>query len=140
VDGSASVGRVPPPLSTERSFARRYGWHSWLCASVDWRAGCRRPAEQWFSAELNRHKGRLLARQGQSETAEELYCKALSIAEKQEAKMWELRAVVSLAEFRRGQGSRAEARDLLALVYDWFAEGFGTPDLKQAKALLDELA
>jgi predicted ATPase len=82
----------------------------------------------------------LLARQGQSETAEGLYCKALSIAEKQEAKMWELRAVVSLAEFRRGQGSRAEARDLLALVYDWFAEGFGTPDLKQAKALLDELA
>jgi predicted ATPase len=99
-----------------------------------------RTGERWLSAELNRHKGRLLARQGQSEAAEELYCKALSIAEKQEAKMWELRAAVSLAELRRGQGSRAEARDLLAPVYGWFTEGFGTPDLKQAKALLDELA
>jgi predicted ATPase len=92
--------------------------------------------ERWFTAELRRHKGRLLLRQGHSEAAEELYRKALSIAEEQEAKLWELRAAVSLARLRRDQGHRAEARDLLAPVYGWFTEGFGTPDLKGAKALL----
>jgi len=95
--------------------------------------------ERWFAAELNRHKGQLLLRQGQAEAAEELYCKALNIAWEQEAKLWELRAAVSLARLRRDQGRRAEARDLLAPVYGWFTEGFGTPDLKDAKALLDEL-
>jgi predicted ATPase len=54
--------------------------------------------------------------------------------------MWELRAATSLARLRRDQGKRPEARDLLAPVYDWFTEGFDTPDLKDAKALLDQLA
>ena len=63
----------------------------------------------------------------------------MSIAEQQEAKLWELRAAVSLAQLRRDQRRRAQARDLLAPVYSWFTEGFGTPDLKEAKALLDEL-
>jgi class 3 adenylate cyclase/predicted ATPase len=98
-----------------------------------------RTGERWFAAELNRHKGQLLLRQGDSALAEELYHSALSIAQEQEAKLWELRAAASLARLRRDQGRRAEARDLLAPVYDWFTEGFGTPDLKQAKALLDEL-
>ena len=97
-----------------------------------------RTGERWFAAELYRHKGELL-RQGDPETAEELYYKALSIAGEQEAKLWELRAEVSLARLRRDQGRRAEARDLLAPVYGWFSEGFDTPDLKDAKALLDEL-
>ena len=99
-----------------------------------------RTGERWFAAELNRHKGQMLLRQGHSEAAEELYRKALSIAEEQEAKLWELRAAVSLARLRRDQGRHAEARDLLAPVYGWFTEGFDTPDLKEAKALLDELA
>jgi predicted ATPase len=94
---------------------------------------------RWFAAELNRHKGRFLLRQGHPEAAEELYRKALSIAEAQEAKLWELRAAVSFARLRRDQGRGAEARDLLAPVYGWFTEGFDTPDLKEAKALLDEL-
>jgi predicted ATPase len=98
-----------------------------------------RTGERWFAAELNRHKGQLLLRQGHSEVAEALYHKALSIAQEQEAKLWELRAAVSLARLRRDQGRRAEARDILAPVYGWFTEGFGTPDLKEAKALLDEL-
>jgi predicted ATPase len=99
----------------------------------------KRTGERWFAAELYRHKGQLLQRQGQSEAAEELYRKALSIAEEQGAKLWELRAVASLARLRRDQGRKAEARDLLAPVYGWFTEGFDTPDLKDARALLDEL-
>jgi class 3 adenylate cyclase/predicted ATPase len=98
-----------------------------------------RTGERWFAAELNRHKGQLLLRQGHAEGAEELYRRALSIAREQEAKMWELRAAVSLARLRRDQGRYAEARDLLPPVYGWFTEGFDTPDLKEAKALLDEL-
>ena len=98
-----------------------------------------RTGERWFISELNRQKGQLLLRQGDAEAAEELYRKALGIAKEQEAKLWELRAAVSLARLRRDQGRRAEARDLLAPVYGWFTEGFDTPDLKEAKALLDEL-
>ena len=98
-----------------------------------------RTGERWLEAELNRHRGRLLLRQGHSEAAEELYRKALSIAAEQEAKLWELRAAASLARLRRDQGRDAEALDLLAPVYGWFTEGFGTPDLKEAKSLLDEL-
>ena len=98
-----------------------------------------RTGERWFAAELNRHKGQLLLRQGYSEAAEELYRKALSTAEEQEAKLWELRASMSLARLRRDQGCFAEGRDLLAPVYGWFTEGFDTPDLKDAKTLLSEL-
>jgi TolB-like protein/predicted ATPase/class 3 adenylate cyclase len=98
-----------------------------------------RTGERWFAAEPNRHKGCLLLRQGHAGAAEELYRKALSIAREQEAKLWELRAAVSLARLRRDQRRRGEARDLLAPVYGWFTEGFDTPDLKEAKALLDEL-
>jgi predicted ATPase len=81
----------------------------------------------------------LLLRQGHSETAEELYRKALSIAVEQGAKLWELRAVASLARLRRDQRRHTEAHALLAPVFGWFTEGFDTPDLKEAKALLDEL-
>ena len=95
--------------------------------------------ERWFAAELNRQKGRLLLRRGRTEAVEELYRKALSIAEEQEAKLWELRAAVSLARLWADQGRRAEARDLLARVYSWFTEGFDIADLKEAKGLLDEL-
>jgi predicted ATPase len=99
-----------------------------------------RTGERWLAAELYRHKGELLLRQGHSEAVDELFRKALSIAEEQEAKLWELRAAASLARLRLDQCRRAEARELLAPVFAWFTEGFGTPDLKEAKALLDELA
>ena len=98
-----------------------------------------RTGERWLEAELYRHKGQLLLRQRHSEASEGLYRKALSIAQEQEAKLWELRAAASLARLRRNQGRRAEARDMLAPVYGWFTEGFGTPDLKEARALLEEL-
>jgi len=90
-------------------------------------------------AELYRLKGELLLRQGYIEAAEDLYHQALSIAGEQEAKLWELRTAVSFARLRRDQGRPSEARDLLAPVYGWFTEGFGTPDLKEAKSLLGEL-
>jgi predicted ATPase len=69
-----------------------------------------------------------------------LYRKALRLAEQQGAKLWELRAAVSLARLCRDQGSRAEARDLLAPICDWYTEGFNTRDLKEAKVLLDQLS
>jgi predicted ATPase len=98
-----------------------------------------RMGERWFAAELHRHKGQLLLRQGDAETAEELYRRALTIAEEQGAKLWELRAAMSLARLRRDQGCRLEAHDVLAPVYGWFTEDFDTQDLREAKALLDAL-
>jgi predicted ATPase len=98
-----------------------------------------RTGECWFAAELYRQKGQLLLREGHSEAADELYRKALSIGVEQEAKLWELRAAASLARLRRDQGRHVEARDLLAPVFGWFTEGFDTPDLKDAKMLLDAL-
>jgi len=95
--------------------------------------------ERWFAAELNRHKGQLLLRQGHCESAEKSYSKALTIAREHDAKLWELRAALSVARLRRDQGRHAEARGLLAPVYRWFTEGFHTSDLKEAKAMLTAL-
>ena len=64
----------------------------------------------------------------------------INVAQHQSAKTWELRAAMSMARLWRDQGKRDEARNLLAPVYGWFTEGFDTLDLKDAKALLDELA
>jgi predicted ATPase len=99
----------------------------------------KRTGERWLEPELYRHKGQLLLREGNSAVADELYRKALSIAREQEAKLWELRASVSLANLWCGQGRRADAGELLAPVYGWFTEGFDTPDLNEAKALTEEL-
>jgi predicted ATPase len=63
----------------------------------------------------------------------------LTIARKQQAKSWELRAAMSMARLWRDQGKRDDARNLLAPVYSWFIEGFDTLDLKEAKASLDQL-
>ncbi len=67
------------------------------------------------------------------------YQEARDVARRQRAKSMELRAATSLAKIRTEEGQRDEARDFLATVYDWFTEGFDTPDLRDAKALLDEL-
>jgi predicted ATPase len=73
------------------------------------------------------------------EKAQACFERALDIARRQRAKSWELRAAMSMARLWRDQGKRDDARDLLAPVYGWFTEGFDTLDLKEAKALLDEL-
>jgi predicted ATPase len=115
---------------------------------------------RWWEAELYRLKGELTLRkqfkvqssefkvpstqhptpstQAEAE-AEACFHKAIDIARKQQAKMWELRATVSLARLWRQQGKRDEARQMLAEIYHWFTEGFNTVDLKEAKGLLEEL-
>jgi predicted ATPase len=75
-----------------------------------------------------------------SEEAEAGFQHALAVARRQQAKSLELRAATSLARLWQQQGKVTEARELLAPVYDWFTEGFDTVDLKDAKALLDEIS
>src|SRR5215813_9954975 len=97
--------------------------------------------ERWCEAELYRLKGALLLQQHADNQAEAETCfhRAISLAQTQQAKSWELRVATSLARLWQSQGKRQEAHDLLAPVYGWFTEGFDTADLKDAKALLDEL-
>lgn len=96
--------------------------------------------QPYFDAELHRLQGEIVARRAEGrQSAEECFHRALDIARAQEAKSLELRAATSLARRWRDQGKHAEARKLLAPVYDWFTEGFDTGDLLDAKALLDEL-
>ena len=76
----------------------------------------------------------------QTELAEADFRDAIALARKMRAKLWELRATMSLARLLASQGRRDEARTILADIYNWFTEGFDTPDLLDAKALLDRLA
>jgi predicted ATPase len=98
--------------------------------------------ERWPEAEVHRIAGEiaLMSPKHDAAKAEGHFERALAVARAQQAKSWELRTVMSMAGLWRDQGKRNEARDLVAPVYGWFTEGFGTLDLKQAKALLDELA
>jgi predicted ATPase len=100
-----------------------------------------RTGERWFEAELHRLKGEALLRLSTASFSEGEACfvKALTVAREQGAKMWELRAATSLARLWAEQGERRKAYDLLAPVHGWFTEGFDTADLKDAKALLEEL-
>jgi predicted ATPase len=97
--------------------------------------------EKWLEAEVHRTAAEiaLISPQPDPEKAQANFERALEIARKQQAKSWELRAAMSMARLWRDQGKPQQARDLLAPVYAWFTEGFDTLDLKQAKALLDEL-
>jgi len=94
-----------------------------------------------WAPEVHRLIGDLLLRRNPAapDRAEASYRRAIERARSQEAKSWELRAATSLAQLWRDQGRPAEARELLAPVYGWFTEGFDTTDLKDAKALLEEI-
>ena len=98
--------------------------------------------EKWFEAEVHRIAGEiaLMVPGREAAKAEGYFDHALSVARQQQAKSWELRAAMSMARLWRDQGKPQQARELLAPVYGWFTEGFDTLDLKEAKALLDELA
>ena len=99
--------------------------------------------EKWGEAEAHRIAGEIALKSLPSliaEKAEAYFDRALTVARQQQAKSWELRAATSLARLWRDQGKVQLARELLAPVYGWFTEGFETRDLKEAKALLEELA
>ena len=94
----------------------------------------------FIEAEDHQVGGDVLVEYGDPRRAEESYNNALSVARRQSAKLFELRAATSLARLWRDQGKVQPARELLAPVYGWFTEGFDTLDLKDAKTLLEELA
>jgi predicted ATPase len=100
---------------------------------------------RWWEAELYRLRGELLLHaergvQNAAFTAEECFHQAIEIARRQQAKSLELRAVMSLIRLWQQQGKRVEGRQILLPLYDWFTEGFDTPDLRDAKALLNDLS
>ena len=97
--------------------------------------------EKWFEAEIHRIAGEIALKSPKPDAAkaETYFERALAVARAQQAKSWELRAATSMARLWRDQGKPQQARELLAPVYGWFTEGFDTLDLKEAKALLDEL-
>jgi predicted ATPase len=98
--------------------------------------------ESWYEAEVLRVAGEIAVRPPEPDAvkAEAYFERALAVARQQQAKSWELRAAMSMARLSRDRGKPNEARDLLAPVYGWFTEGFDTLDLKEARALLDDLA
>jgi predicted ATPase len=98
-----------------------------------------RTEERWAEAELHRLRGMLLLSTNEQRAAEVSFKQALVVAREQGAKFWELRAAIGFARLIDGQGKRSEARDLLAPIYGSFIEGFDTPDLREAKALLGAL-
>ena len=97
------------------------------------------PEELVFRPNILKWRGELRIRIGQNEPAEADFREALALAQNMSAKAWELRATTSLARLLAKQGRRDEARAMLADIYNWFTEGFDTADLKDAKALLDQL-
>jgi predicted ATPase len=96
----------------------------------------------YCEAETHRLRGELLLRKSESNRVEAEACfdRAIEVARHQSARWWELRATVSLARLLAKQGRLDKARTMLAEIYNWFTEGFDTADLKDAKALLDELS
>ena len=97
---------------------------------------------KWCEAEVHRIAGEIALKSPAPDTerAKKYFDRALAVARQQQTKSWELRAAMSMARLWRDQGKRDAARELLAPVYGWFTEGFDTLDLKEAKALLEELA
>jgi predicted ATPase len=98
-----------------------------------------RTQSRYYEADMHRVRGELFLSMHDEGAAEASFRKAISVAQHQSAKTWELRASTSLARLWRDRGKRTEARDLLAPIYGWFTEGLDTPVLKDAKALLDQL-
>jgi predicted ATPase len=98
--------------------------------------------ETWYEPEVHRIAGEIALNSSRPDAAKVEACikRALAVARQQQAKSWELRASMSLARLWRDQGKVQQARELLAPVYGWFTEGFDTRDLKEAKALLEQLA
>jgi class 3 adenylate cyclase/predicted ATPase len=108
-----------------------------LAEALSW---AERTGERWFEPELHRLRGELLSHDRGTDEAETSFLHAIAVARQRGMRLWELRAATSLAKLWSKRGKRDEAHDLLAPVYGWFAEGFGTKDLQQARVLLGDLA
>jgi predicted ATPase len=111
-------------------------------SAVDWAfEAVEKYDERYMEAEIYRLKGELLRMRGEPENEVENYFRqAIELSRRQQAKSWELRATMSLSRLWQKQGKREEARTILEEVYSWFTEGFTTPDLSEAKALLEDLS
>ena len=141
-------------LRTAGSFLHRPTWHISLAEALgktgrpkeglkeleDAARESEATEERWAESNLHRVRGELLMATGDPAGAEASFRQAIEIARRQSAKLWELRAATSLACLWPDQGKRAEARDLLAPVCNWFTEGFDTPILKEAWAVLAQIA
>jgi predicted ATPase len=114
--------------------------HAWRCVG-EALAAVETTKETWCEADVLSIAGEIALKSPKPniQKAERHFERALSVARQQQAKSWELRASMSLARLWRDQGKMQQARELIAPVYGWFTEGFDTRDLKEAKALLDEL-
>ena len=135
------TGERPFSLTALGDACRRAGqWQVALAHLAEARRLAEETESRCFQAETVRLSGEVLLATGDAAAAEASYREAIAIAQRQSAKLWELRSAMSLARLWRDQGKRSAARDLLAPVYGWFTEGSGTPVLKEAKALLAELA
>ena len=111
-----------------------------LAAVEEGLAGVSETAEGFMEAELYRLRAEMRRRQGCEAQAEADLRRALEVARAQQARLWELRATVSLSRLWSDQGKQNEAHQMLAHIYGWFTEGFELPDLQEARALLEELA
>jgi predicted ATPase len=98
------------------------------------------PEEALNRPETLRIRGELRLKQGDQQLAEADFRDSIAMARNMGAKAWELRTTMGLARLLTEQGHRDEAHTMLAEIYNWFTEGFDTPDLKDAKVLLDELS
>jgi predicted ATPase len=104
-------------------------------------AAADKTGEHWWDAELHRLKAELMLVQEADEAeVEACFHQAIDVARRQQAKSFELRATMSLSRLWQKQGKVEEAREMLQEIYNWFTEGFDTRDLKEAKALLEELS
>ena len=112
-----------------------------LAALAEAARAARSTGERWYEAEIRRQEGELLLRQSVTNRrlASACFCQAIAVAQQQGNRSLELRATMSLARLWSDLGRRAQACDLLAPAYEWFKEGLDTPDLKDARALLNRL-
>jgi class 3 adenylate cyclase/tetratricopeptide (TPR) repeat protein len=145
IAGFVPIGGVPRQAFTAAMLAKGYEKLERIDQAIemldDQRVRIQRSGERLDEAELYRVKGELLyARDGASSSeGESCLRKAIEIARRQESRWWELRATTSLARLLVKQDRRDEARTMLSEIYGWFTEGFDTADLKDARALLDQL-
>jgi tetratricopeptide (TPR) repeat protein len=143
----SGIANCPPlafTLGSSRlaeAYVRAGRYQEALDSAMAGRAHAERTGEHCAGSEIERVAGEALMGMGTANVSEAERCmrRAVAIAAEQGAKSWELRATTSLARLLRDTGRRDEARKILADISNWFTEGFDTADLKDARALLDEL-